>query len=167
MMAMIPVRILVIYGLMLLMIRVMGKRTIGNLTAFDMLIALMMGDLAGNAIYGQVPLVDAVTAITSLSAVHYASSWLTYSLPGVGKALEGCPTPIVKDGRLQQGGLRRERMSEEEALAELRLEGVDALEEVRLAQVEMDGQVSVLRQEWAEPAKRRDLEMSGQAPRKV
>jgi uncharacterized membrane protein YcaP (DUF421 family) len=160
MMAMIPLRILVIYGLMLLMIRVMGKRTIGNLTAFDMLVALMMGDLAGNAVYGQVPLVHAVIAIASLSAVHYANSWLTYGLPGVGKALEGRPTPIVKDGRLQQEGLRRERMSEEEALAELRLEGVDELEEVRLAQVEMDGQVSVLRQEWAEPARRRDLATS-------
>lgn len=145
-MAMIPLRVLVIYGLMLLMIRLLGKRTIGNLTAFDMLIALMMGDLAGNAVYGQVPLAHAVVAIASLSAVHYANSWLTYGFPAVGKALEGRPTPIVKDGRLQQDGLRRERMSEEEALAELRLEGVEDLEEVRLAQVEMDGQVSVLRQ---------------------
>jgi uncharacterized membrane protein YcaP (DUF421 family) len=142
---------------MLLMIRILGKRTIGNLTAFDMLIALIMGDLAGAAIYGQVPLIDAAVAITSLSALHFANSWLTYGLPRLGRALEGRPTVIVKDGQLQRQGLRRERMSDEEAMAELRLEGVADLAEVRLAQVEMDGQISVLRQEWAEPAQKRDL----------
>jgi uncharacterized membrane protein YcaP (DUF421 family) len=117
----------------------------------------MMGDLAGNAIYGQVPLFHGVLAIASLSALHYANSWLTFRLPAVGDALEGRPTPIVVDGRLNREGLRRERMSDQEALAELRLEGVENLDDVRLAQVEIDGQVSVLRQEGAEPAQKRDL----------
>jgi uncharacterized membrane protein YcaP (DUF421 family) len=150
-------RTALIYVLMLVMIRVLGKRTIGNLTAFDMLIALMMGDLAGDAIYGDASIGMAVVAVISLSALHYANSWLAYHLPSIGRFLEGMPTPIVKEGRVQQEGLRRERMSEQEVLAELRLSGIDDLSEVKQAQVESDGQVSVIRESWAEPLRRGDV----------
>ena len=150
-------RTALIYVLMLVMIRVLGKRTIGNLSAFDMLVALMMGDLAGDAIYGDAPLKMAVVAVVSLSALHYAQSWLAYLVPRIGRFLEGMPTTIVKQGRVVQGGLRRERMSEQEVLAELRLSGVEDLREVKQAQVESDGQVSVIREEWAEPLRRGDV----------
>jgi uncharacterized membrane protein YcaP (DUF421 family) len=154
----IAARTAVIYVLMLTMIRVLGKRTIGNLTAFDMLIALIMGDLAGNAIYGQVSLAHALVAVVSLSVLHYANSWLAYWKPDLARVLEGDPTPIVRNGEVQRKGLRRERMSEGEARAELRLEGIEDLEEVRIAQVERDGRISVLREDWAEPAQKSDLD---------
>jgi uncharacterized membrane protein YcaP (DUF421 family) len=156
-MPMVAARTAFIYALMLLMIRLMGKRTIGNLTAFDMLIALIMGDLAGDAIYGDVPLRSAVVAVLCLSGLHYANSWFSYRLPGAGALLEGHPTPIVKDGQWQRKGLRRERMSEDEARGELRLEGIEDLAEVKLAQVEADGHVSVIREDWAEPLTKRDV----------
>lgn len=151
-------RTVVIYALMLLMIRITGKRTIGNLTAFDMLIALIMGDLAGDAIYGDVPLGSAVVAVLSLSGLHYANSWLSYCVPRAGAWLEGRPTPIVEEGKWRLEGLRRERMTEQEARGELRLEGIEDLSEVKLAQVENDGQVSVIRENWAEPVRRCDVE---------
>jgi uncharacterized membrane protein YcaP (DUF421 family) len=154
----IAARTAVIYVTMLVMIRVLGKRTIGNLTAFDMLVALIMGDLAGDAIYGEVSLVGALVAVFSLSALHYGNSWLVYWRPGVGRLLEGRPTPIVREGKVQPRGLRVERMSEQEARAELRLGGIEDLAEVKLAQVEIDGQVSVLREDWAQPAKKVDLD---------
>jgi len=151
----------VIYVLMLVVIRLLGKRTVGNLTAFDMIIALVMGDLAGTAIYGQVSLSSAVTAVTALAALHYANSWLAFDRPRVGRILEGGPTVIVEHGHLVRSGLRRERMSEAEARAELRLEGVDDLAEVREARVEPDGRVSVLREKWAEPIRRCDVDGKG------
>jgi uncharacterized membrane protein YcaP (DUF421 family) len=146
-------RTAVIYVLMLVMIRVLGKRTIGNLTAFDMLVALIMGDLAGTAIYGEVSLLSGVVAVLTLSALHYANSWLAFGQPRLGRFLEGEPTVIVRDGAFQPGGLKRERMSEDEVRGELRLEGIEDLSEVRLAQVESDGHVSVLRHERAETSK--------------
>lgn len=145
-----------IYVLMLAMIRILGKRTIGNLTAFDMLVALMMGDLAGDAIYGGVPMRHALVAVLALSALHYGNSWLSFSSPLLCRVLEGTPTTIVRDGRLQPDGLRRERMSEQEVLCELRLEGITDLAEVKQASVESDGQVSVIRQHWAEPLQKGD-----------
>jgi len=152
-------RTALIYVLMLVMIRLLGKRTIGNLTAFDMLIALILGDLAGDAIYGDAPMSAAVVAVVSLGALHYANSWLAYALPGVGRLLEGRPTTIVEDGRVQPRGLRQERMSHQEVLAELRLAGVEDLAEVKRACVERDGQVSVIREPWAEPLQRGDVRL--------
>ena len=75
-------RTALIYVLMLVMIRVLGKRTVGNLTAFDMLVALMMGDLAGDAIYGDASMGAAVVAVVSLGALHYGNSWLGLCAPG-------------------------------------------------------------------------------------
>jgi uncharacterized membrane protein YcaP (DUF421 family) len=146
-----------IYVLMLGTIRILGKRAIGNLTAFDMLIALIMGDLAGDAIYGDAPLSQAIVAVLALASLHYLNSWLTLWKPEVGKWIEGVPTAIVKHGRTFREGLRKERMSEQEVDAELRLAGIDDLAEVRLAQVEIDGKVSVIREEWAEPVRKADL----------
>jgi uncharacterized membrane protein YcaP (DUF421 family) len=150
-------RAAVIYALMLVAMRVMGKRTVGNLTAFDMLIALMLGDLAGDAIYGDASLGQATVAILALGGLHYGNSWLAYLQPGIGRWIEGSPTAIVKHGQFLRRGLRRERMSEQEVLAELRLDGLEEIADVRLAQVENDGQVSVIREEPAEPLLRRDL----------
>jgi uncharacterized membrane protein YcaP (DUF421 family) len=148
----------VIYLAMLVTIRVLGKRAVGNLTAFDMLIALIMGDLAGDAIYGDAPLSQALVAVTALAGLHYANSWLSYRKPSVAEWLEGVPTPIVRAGRTVEAGLRKERMSEQEVHAELRLAGIDDLADVKLAQVEIDGHVTVIREAWAEPLRKADLE---------
>jgi uncharacterized membrane protein YcaP (DUF421 family) len=150
-------RTAVVYVLMLVTIRVMGKRSVGNLTAFDMLVALMMGDLAGDAIYGDASLGQACVAVVALGALHYANSWLAYWRPALGRWIEGSPTCIVANGALYRPGLRRERMTDDEVLAELRLAGVDDLEDVERALVENDGQVSVIRSGPAEPAQRQDV----------
>ena len=114
--------------------------------------------MAGDAIYGDVPFSRALVAVTVLAGLHYANSWLSYRKPRVGEWLEGTPTPIVRAGRTVQAGLRKERMSEQEVHAELRLAGIDDLGEVKLAQVETDGHVSVIREAWAEPLRKADLE---------
>jgi len=154
-------RTAVIYIVMLATIRLLGKRAMGNLTAFDMLIALIRGDLAGDAIYGQVPFGRALVAVAALAGLHYGNSWLSYWKPRLGAWLEGKPTPIVRNGSLHHPGLRRERMSEAEVRAEVRLAGIDDLSAVKLALVESDGQVSVIREDWAEPVQKRDLKPEG------
>jgi uncharacterized membrane protein YcaP (DUF421 family) len=149
-------RTVFVYLLMLVMIRVLGKRTIGNLTAFDMLVALIMGDLAGTAIYGQVSLFSAAVAVTTLAALHYANSWLAFDHPRLARLLEGEPAVIVEDGQFVPAALARERMSESEARAELRLAGIEDLADVKVARVERDGRISVLRQDGRENDSARD-----------
>jgi uncharacterized membrane protein YcaP (DUF421 family) len=146
-----------VYLLMLAVIRVLGKRTVGNFTAFDLLVALMLGEVVDEIIYGDVAMAQGAVAIAVIAAAQYSNAWLTYWHDGFDRVLEGAPTPIVKEGALQHDGLRRERMNAKDALAELRLQGVEDLSEVRLAMIEVDGQVSVIRQEWASPVQKADL----------
>jgi uncharacterized membrane protein YcaP (DUF421 family) len=108
-------------------------------------------------IYGDVSLAQGAVAIGVVAAAHYGNSWLSWWDHGFDRLLEGSPTVIVRDGVLQRDGLRSERMNEKEARAELRQQGVEDLAEVRLAQVEVDGHVSVLRYDWAAPAQKADV----------
>jgi uncharacterized membrane protein YcaP (DUF421 family) len=155
--AMTALRAGAVYALMLATIRLLGKRTVGNFTAFDLLVALMLGEVVDEMIYGDVGMAQGVVAIGVIAAAQYSNSWLSYWDHGMDRVLEGKPTTIVRDGALQQQGLRGERMNEKDARAELRLQGVEDLSEVREARVEVDGQVSVIRQEWAAPVQRADV----------
>jgi uncharacterized membrane protein YcaP (DUF421 family) len=92
-----------------------------------------------------------------VAAAHYAQSWLGFASRPLRQLLEGEPVAVVEDGRLRREGMRAERMSDDEVRAALRLHGIEDLREVRLALVENDGMVSVIRQPWAEPLQKADL----------
>ncbi|MGH7265226.1 MAG: DUF421 domain-containing protein [Candidatus Rokuibacteriota bacterium] len=154
-----------IYVLMLVVIRLLGKRAVGNFTAFDLLVALMLGEVVDEVIYGDVTFVQGAIAVVVIAGAEYATSWLGYRHRGIHKVLEGVPAVLVQDGRFQPKGMVRERMNEKEVMAELRLQGIDDLREVKMVVLENSGEVSVLKQSWAEPLKKADLDDgAGPAP---
>ena len=150
-------RALLVYGAMLVVIRVLGKRTVGNFTAFDLLVALMLGEVVDEIIYGDVGLAQGFVAIVVIAGAKYLTGWLTYFDHGMNTLFEGKPTEIVRNGELVRKGLRKEMMNEKEAMAALRIQGVSDLREVKLAVLEVDGEVSVIREEWAEPLQKGDI----------
>jgi uncharacterized membrane protein YcaP (DUF421 family) len=151
------VRGLAVYVLVLAVIRVLGKRTVGNFTAFDLLVALMLGEVVDEMIYGDVNFAQGAVAILVIAGAKYTTAWLSYASPRMNRILEGKPTAIVRDGKLLRKGLRHELMHEREALAGLRLHGVSDMREVRLALMEADGELSVLKEDWAEPVRKGDV----------
>ena len=157
-------RALGVYAFMLLVIRLLGKRTVGNFTAFDLLVALMLGEVVDEIIYGDVTLVQGGIAIVAVALAQYGNSWLGYFDHGLDKVLEGVPTVIVREGALQRDGMRKERMNEKDVMGELRLQSIADVREVKLAVVENEGNVSVIRQDWAEPIQKADL--GGEAGRR-
>lgn len=150
-------RAVAVYAFMLLVIRLLGKRTVGNFSAFDLLVALMPGEVVDELIYGDVMMRQGLIAIVTLAVLHYANSWVSYRSKTLGRWLEGAPTVVVRSGRLQPEGMRHERMREDDVQSELRLQGVDDIKEVKLAMVEPDGVVSVIREDWAEPIQKKDV----------
>jgi uncharacterized membrane protein YcaP (DUF421 family) len=151
-------RAFAVYALMLVVIRLLGKRTVGNFSAFDLLIALMLGEVVDEIIYGDVRFLQGSVAIVTLAALAAADSWASYACRGLQGILEGTPTVIVRNGEFQKRGMRTERMNERDVMAMLRLQGVQDLREVHLAVVETDGEVSVLKHPWAEPAQKSDVD---------
>jgi uncharacterized membrane protein YcaP (DUF421 family) len=156
-------RAIAVYTLVLIVIRLMGKRAVGSFSAFDLLVALMIGEIVDEMIYGDVTFLQGAIPIIVIVLMHEANAWLSYSRHGFSKLLEGTPSIIIKDGEFQRKGMRRERMNEEDVLAQLRLQGIDVLREVKLAIVENGGQVSVICQSWAAPLQKADL--GGEAAR--
>jgi uncharacterized membrane protein YcaP (DUF421 family) len=155
--AMTAARAAAVYVLMLVVIRALGKRTVGNFSAFDLLVALMLGEIVDEIIYGDVRFIQGTVAIVSIAALAYADSLLSFGGGGMQRVLEGTPTIVVRDGEFDKTGLRRERMNESDVLAHLRGQGIHDMREVHLAIVENDGSVSVLKYPWAEPAQKADV----------
>ena len=159
-------RAFAVYVLMLVVIRALGKRTVGNFSAFDLLVALMLGEIVDEMIYGDVRFIQGTVAIVAIGAIAYADSWLSYWDHGMEAVLEGKPTIVVKRGEFFRPGMRRERMNEKDVLAALRIQGIRDMREVEYAVVEHDGTVSAVQFDWAQPAVKADVDPAMAAARK-
>jgi len=140
-----------VYVLILIVVRALGKRTVGNFSAFDLLVALMLGEVVDEMIYGDIRFIQGTVAVVAVAALSYADSWLSYWDHGMEAVLEGKPTIVIKKGEFYLPGMRLERMNEKDVLAALRIQGVRDMREVEYALIEHDGTVSVIHFDWAEP----------------
>src|SRR5215207_9311312 len=91
-------RAFAVYALLLVVIRVLGKREVGNFTAFDLLVALVLGEVVGEIVYGDVEFAQGAVAIGAIALIQYATSWLSYMNHYADKLLDGAPTILVRDG---------------------------------------------------------------------
>lgn len=153
----IAVRISVMYLYALALIRFSGKRSLGNLSAHDFLVALMLGDLFDDIIWADVPLANGLVAAAVLVAVDVLLGVAELRSPALHKVLSSAPTLVVEEGQWVEKGLRRERESKAEAREHLRLREVRNMGEIERAQYESDGALSVERRTYAQPAQRADL----------
>ena len=160
-------RAVAVYAVMLAVIRLSGKRTIGSFSAFDFLVALMLGEVVDEIVYGSVSMTQGFVGIGVIALLHYGNSWLTYWDHGFGHLLEGSPTVVLEKGQLHYPGMRAERMNEKDVMSELRLHGVDDLREVKVAVIEYNGQLSVIRQDWAEPVQKADVGLAMEEQRRA
>ena len=146
-----------VYVLMLVVIRLLGKRSVGAFSAFDLLVALMLGEVVDEIIYGDVSFLQGVVAIVVIAVLHYVTGWAAYASKALDHILEGSPTVIIRNGELDRKGLAAERINEEDALSFLRLHSIDDMREVKLASVEPSGQISIIKEDWAEAVQKGDL----------
>jgi uncharacterized membrane protein YcaP (DUF421 family) len=146
-----------VYVLMLIVIRALGKRTVGNFSAFDLLVALMLGEVVDEIIYGDVRFSQGAVAIVMIAGLAYVDSVLAFVSRGMDRLFEGQPSVVVRDGEFDRVAMRGERMNEGDIFGHLRAQGIDDMREVRLAVVENDGSVSVLKHSWALEAQKADV----------
>ena len=155
-----------VYFFLLLVVRVLGKREIGNTSAFDLIVALILGEVVDEIIYGDVTILQGVVAIVVVAIWHLINSWASFKSNIIDRITGAPPTVMVKNGQIQRKNLAMERLNEEELFSELRMMGVDDVKEVKQATLEPNGTVSVLLEEWAKPVQRRDLAELKPAKRK-
>jgi uncharacterized membrane protein YcaP (DUF421 family) len=146
-----------LYFFLLFIVRLLGKREVGNITAFDLIVAFMLGEVTDEIIFGDVSLAKGFLAIGVVALWHLANSWGSYKSEFIDRLTGSKATLLVEHGQIDQKGLAKERMSEEELWSALRLQGIEDITQIKSAMLEPHGQVSVIKEEWAEPIQKRDL----------
>jgi uncharacterized membrane protein YcaP (DUF421 family) len=150
-------RTVVIYVFVLVVVRLSGKRTVGNFSALDLIVALIIGEVVDEPILGDVPIVQGLVAISTVAALHFVNSWLGYRSPQYEHLTSGSPQVLVRNGRIDRAASAAERINEEELRALLRLEHIEDLHDVKIATLETTGHLSVIKTDEATEAQRRDL----------
>jgi uncharacterized membrane protein YcaP (DUF421 family) len=146
-----------VYFFLLFIVRILGKREIGNTSAFDLIVALILGEVVDEIIFADVTILQGVVAISAVAVWHLVNSWASFRSEIIDKLTGAPPTVMVKNGQIQRKNLAKERLSEGELFSELRMMGVDEIQEVKQATLEPNGSVSVLLEDWAKPVQRQDL----------
>jgi uncharacterized membrane protein YcaP (DUF421 family) len=134
------------YWFIFVLLRIAGRRDIGSLGVADMLVLVLIADAAQNGMAGDyVSVIDGMLLVATIVGWTVLIDRAVYSIPALSRALAIDHICLVRDGTLMRRNLRREAITEEELMSELRLQGIDRLALVRRAYIEADGNISVLR----------------------
>ncbi|HEX6263618.1 MAG TPA: YetF domain-containing protein [Actinomycetota bacterium] len=134
-----------VYFFVYLLLRAMGKRELGEMSAFELVLLVMIGDLVQQAVTQEdMSVTGAVLAVGTIAFWVMASSYLAFKSSRAEEVLESPPVVVVRDGVVQREALRIERVSEADLMESARKHGVDDLRKVTLAVLESDGKFSFL-----------------------
>lgn len=134
-----------VYLVLLVLIRLSGKRTMGQFTPFDMLLIVLLGNAVQNSLLGtDSSLGGGLLLAATLIAFNWGIAFLTSRSQRAERLVEGVPVVLARDGRLFRGVLRRELVSEDDFNEALRQNGQMTLEDVRIALLETNGSISVV-----------------------
>jgi len=138
-------RAVIVYFALLVMIRVSGKRTMGQFTSFDMLLVVLLGNAVQNALLGKDV---SVGGGLLLAATLMGINWLVGLASARNRRLEawveGSPVLLAREGKVYKDVLRRELISREDFDKAMREAGIDAIDDIRLAVLETNGHITLV-----------------------
>jgi uncharacterized membrane protein YcaP (DUF421 family) len=139
------VRSVVVYAFLIVLLRVTGKRQVGQLAPFDLVLLLVLSNAVQNSMNaGDNSLIGGLIAASTLIALNYVVAMLTYRSKRIEAMVEGRPQLLIHNGRLIAAALNEARMTHHELNAALRQAGCSSVEEVHYAVLENNGSVSVV-----------------------
>ncbi len=152
----IVIRGTLVYWALFALLRAVFKRQSGNVRMTDLLLMVLIADAAQNAMadnYQSVP--DGLLLVATIIFWAYFLDWLGYHVTLIGRFVHPPPLLLVKDGQMLRHNMRKELITPEELMSQLREKGLEALEGVREAYVEGDGQISLIKREQHEVQKQK------------
>jgi uncharacterized membrane protein YcaP (DUF421 family) len=134
-----------VYLFLLLGLRIAGKRELGQMTLFDLVVILIISNAVQNAMVGDnTTLQGGLVAAATLLVVNSLVTLLRLKFAPLERLLGGVPTPIIADGKFLEDNIHREHLSEDLVMQALREHGVDDVTHVQKAMLENDGSISVV-----------------------
>jgi uncharacterized membrane protein YcaP (DUF421 family) len=137
-------RACVMYILLIWLVRSAKKRFIGEATAFDMILVIVLGSIAARGLTGGAPYFPCVLAMAILIGMHWAFSYIAQRSSWFSGLIKGHSTLLIADGSIRYGALRAAHMSRDDLDEDLRQEGVADPAQVREARLERSGRLSVI-----------------------
>lgn len=144
----IVLRATVMFFILFLLIRLLGKRELGQMTPFEFVVLVVLGDLIQQGVtHNDFSLTGATLAICTFAFWALVLSWTAYLFPRAKDLLEGTPRVIVRDGEIVTENLQRDRLTRDEILSEMRLAGIGRMSEIAWAILEPQGKMSFIRKD--------------------
>lgn len=141
-------RAAVMFVVLYVLLRIMGKRELGQLTPFELVVMIVLGDLIQQGVtHNDFSLTGAILAVTTFAFLAILVSWITYLFPGAEKLLDGEPRVVIRNGELLKENLRRDRITQSEVESEMRIAGIARMGDVAWAILEPQGKISFIKKE--------------------
>lgn len=142
------VRGVVVYGFLLIMLRISGKRQVGQMAPFDLVLLLVLSNAVQNSMNaGDNSLIGGLISAATLIGLNYLVSLLTYRNKSLEAVIEGRPQLLIHNGKLFEDEMARAKLTHHELNAALRKSGCESIDEVHTAILENSGIISVVPRE--------------------
>jgi len=154
-------RTVIIYFFVLLVVRLMGKREVGQLSPFDLVVAIIIAELAAIPMESSdIPLWHGIVPVVVLGVLEVGFSYLALKNRKIRLLIDGQAQVIIKNGRLMTEEMRRSRYNLDDLLTQLRESGVADINDVEFAVLETSGKLTVLPRSQKRPVTPADLQLA-------
>ena len=140
------IRTIIIYIILSIMLKIMGKRQIGELEVSELITTLLISEIGALPISDKdIPLIPSIIPILFIASAEVIISFWKNKSETVKRIVEGDPVYIIYKGSLKQKALKENRISINEVLTEMRIQGIADISEVRYAILEQNGKLAILK----------------------
>jgi len=137
-------RVLIVYAFLLILLRFIGKKHVGELAPFDLVVLLILSEcVQGSLTAGDNSLTGGLSAVATLFAANQLVDYVAWRSKRAERTLEGTPRILVRNGRVYRAVMARERITNSELLEAVRKAGCTSISKVRYAVLENDGNITV------------------------
>jgi uncharacterized membrane protein YcaP (DUF421 family) len=151
-------RAVIVYFFLWFITRVIGKKELGSLSPFELVLLVTMGDLVQQGVTQEdYSITGSVLVIGTFALLLVFFSWVSFRYKRTRPALEGMPVVVVQNGAMRKEVMAYERLDSDELFEALREQGIDDLSKVRYGVLEPDGKFSFFTAEEHEPAPEKDV----------
>lgn len=141
-----------IFFILFLLLRLLGKRQLGQMTPFEFVSLVVLGDFVQQAVtHNDYSITGAALAVATFGFWALIFGWIGYRSDRMRRLIDGEPRVLVRDGKILDTMLTRDKIPEEELLSEMRLVGIGKVADVAWAILETNGKISFIQKGKAEP----------------
>lgn len=138
-------RTVLIYFIILLVLRFMGKREIGQLSVLDFVVSIMIAELAIISIENvEVPMMNTIVPILILCIIQISLAWVSLKSEKLRKMIDGAPSVLINQGKIVEEEMKKQRYNFDDLMIQLRQSNIRSLSDVEFAILEPSGKLSVI-----------------------